>query len=326
MNDEELHNLTKNNESVIFSRVDPKDKLRIVKALQDQDEVVAVTGDGVNDSPALKKADVGVAMGEKGTDVAKEASELVLLDDSYPTLVNAVEEGRTVYQNLASIVKASMTTNSAELATVMAGLFAVAMWNLAMPILIIQILAIDLLAEIMPLTFLTFDPPTEGTMKRPPRNLSDQIINKVSGVEIMLLGTIIGFLAFLNFNVGMGDVFITTGNISAHALTYAKATTLSYLTIASCQWVNIQSRRGRNRTIFNLKEFFSNKILLSSTLASILIVFFIGLRAPVISGLLGFAPVGTLWIYPLAAAGVYLIVFEIMKFMKRRNAATENPD
>lgn len=118
----------------------------------------------------------------------------------------------------------------------------------------------------------------------------------------------------------MGDLFITTGTVSVHALAYAKATTLSYLTIAACQWVNIQSRRGRNRSIFNKEEFFSNKILLLSTLASILIVFFVGLRAPVISDLLGFAPVGTDWIWPLTAAGVYLGVFELMKFMKRRKS------
>lgn len=317
----ELDDLTRNYESVIFSRVDPEDKLRIVEALQNQDEVVAVTGDGVNDSPALKKADVGVAMGKKGTDVAKEASELVLLDDSYPTLVNAVEEGRTVYQNLSSIVKASMTTNSAELATVMAGLFAVAMWDLAMPIFIIQILAIDLLAEIMPLTFLTFDPPTEDTMKRPPRDLSDHIINRVSGVEIMLLGTLIGFLAFMNFNIGLGGLSVTTTLADTMPLTYVKATTLSYLTIASCQWVNILSRRGRDRSIFHGKEFFSNKVLLASTVASILIVLFIGLRAPVVSGLLKLAPAGTMWIWPITAAGVYLGVFELMKFIKRRKAS-----
>ncbi|HSG27065.1 MAG TPA: HAD-IC family P-type ATPase, partial [Candidatus Krumholzibacterium sp.] len=153
ISDERLAEVMHENDSIIFSRVDPADKLRIVTILEENGEVVAVTGDGVNDAPALRKADIGVAMGKIGTDVAKEASELILLDDSFPTLVHAVREGRTIYDNLRKTVLASMTTNAAELFVVLLGLTAVALRNWAIPILAIQILAIDLLAEIMPLTF-----------------------------------------------------------------------------------------------------------------------------------------------------------------------------
>lgn len=168
MSDRELTEILMSHKSIIFSRVAPEDKLRIVKLLEAQDEVVAVTGDGVNDAPALKRAAIGVAMGQTGTDVAKEAAELVLLDDSFPTLVEAVKEGRTIYNNLRKTVLASMTTNMAELMVVLLGLAGVAMKNWAIPILAIQILAIDLLAEVLPLTCLTFDPPDEGIMKMPP--------------------------------------------------------------------------------------------------------------------------------------------------------------
>ncbi|HPI98518.1 MAG TPA: HAD-IC family P-type ATPase, partial [Synergistales bacterium] len=177
MNDQELTGILLATDSVIFSRVAPEDKLRIVKLLQAQGEVVAVTGDGVNDAPALKRAAIGVAMGQTGTDVAKEAAELILLNDSFPTLVEAVREGRTIYNNLKKTVIASMTTNVAELVVVLSGLVGVALWDWAIPILAIQILAIDLLAEVMPLTFLTFDPPSRGIMKEPPRDLRAHIMN-----------------------------------------------------------------------------------------------------------------------------------------------------
>jgi Ca2+-transporting ATPase len=118
MPDAKLKEFMKDNESLIFSRMSPEDKLRIVKMLKDQGEIVAVTGDGVNDAPALKSAHIGVAMGSIGTDVAKEASELILLDDSFSTLVYAIREGRTIYNNLKKTIIASLTSNGAELSRI----------------------------------------------------------------------------------------------------------------------------------------------------------------------------------------------------------------
>ncbi|MBS3790109.1 MAG: HAD-IC family P-type ATPase [Candidatus Thermoplasmatota archaeon] len=315
--DEELKEMMEDKSSMIFSRVDPEDKLRIVKLLEDEDEIVAVTGDGVNDAPALKRAHIGVAMGQKGTDVAKEASELVLLDDSFPTLVHAVREGRTIYNNLKKTVLASMTTNGAELTTVLAGLAAIGLlgWSeWAIPILVIQILAIDLLAEIMPLTFLAYDPPSEEMMTSPPRSREEHILNLPRSVEVIFLGLLIGSLAAGNFWL----YFYRQGlSLTGSKLPeYAAATTISYLTLAYCQFANIMSRRYEYDSIFS-KNFFSNKIIVYSIIASIGLVF-LGVYGPYISNFLAFASIGLMeWLQVLGAMAIFLGVFEIIKLIKR---------
>jgi Ca2+-transporting ATPase len=320
MTDEQLTEVMQTYESLIFSRVDPADKLRITKLLEGRGEIVAVTGDGVNDAPALKRAHIGVAMGQTGTDVAKEAAELVLLDDSFPTLVHAVQEGRTIYDNLRKTVLASMTTNAAELALVLLGLAGVALKNWAIPILAIQILAVDLLAEIMPLTLLAFDPPSEGLMRRPPRTQEDHILNLPASAEVVFFGLLIGVLGFANFalymarnDVTLGVEAVASGQLALH---YARATTLAYLTIAYCQFANIMSRRHDYTTIFH-RSFWTNRILLGSIVVSIGLVF-LGVYGPLISRFLAFAgPRPVDWLYVLGSAAVFLGVFEALKALKR---------
>ncbi len=316
MDDAKLTEILLATDSVIFSRVAPEDKLRIVKLLQAQGEVVAVTGDGVNDAPALKRAAIGVAMGMTGTDVAKEAAELILLDDSFPTLVEAVREGRTIYNNLKKTVIASMTTNVAELVIVLLGLLGVALWNWPIPILAIQILAIDLLAEVMPLTFLTFDPPTEGIMHEPPRDLNAHIMNLSSSLEVLFLGTLIGILAFGNFGFFMSRTGITLSPDAMGTINFAKATTLTYLTVAYCQFVNIFSRRYELNTIFS-RNFFSNRVLVGSVIFSIFMVY-LGTNVPFVRSFLYFSPPSIKdFMYVLGAGAIFLGTFEALKLMKR---------
>lgn len=317
LSDEELADVMKREQSLIFSRVDPEDKLRIVSLLENAGEVVAVTGDGVNDAPALRKADIGVAMGRIGTDVSKEAAELVLLDDSFPTLVHAVREGRTIYRNLRKTVLASLTTNVAELVVVLLGLAAVAARNWAIPILAIQILAIDLLAEIMPLTFLTYDPPPDDVMKRPPRRIAEHIVNTWTSLEVVFLGFVIGALSFANYALFMGRVGteFSVDTAAADPL-YWRGTTICYLTIGFCQFVNILSRRRDRRSLFG-RGFFSNPVLLWSILGSIALIL-IAINVPLIRDFLRFAaPAPVDWLWVLGAGGAYLLVFEAMKLFKR---------
>jgi Ca2+-transporting ATPase len=324
MSDDDLITAMQREQSLIFSRVDPEDKLRIVELLEGQKQVVAVTGDGVNDAPALKRADIGVAMGKIGTDVAKEAAELVLLDDSFPTLVDAIREGRTIYNNLRKTVLASLTTNMAELVVVLLGLAAVALRNWAIPILAIQILAIDLLAEIMPLTFLTFDPPSERVMQSPPRNIEDHIMNRYTSTEVIFLGFLIGVLSFANFALFMFREGVTLTVDNADTLLYARGTTLSYLTIAFCQFANILSRRHEYTSIFN-RNFWENKILLWSIVGSIALTGVV-IFGPYISDFLRFARPSLIDVlYVLGAAGVFLCSFELLKVYKRLRRRTKTP-
>ena len=318
MDDNKLKKVLKGRRSIIFSRVDPADKLRIVKILEEEGEIVAVTGDGVNDAPALRKAHIGVAMGRRGTDVAKEASRLVLLDDSFPTLVNAIEEGRTIYTNLKKTVYSSLTTNIAELSLVLFGLVGVALWNYPIPILAVQVLAIDLIGEIMPLTFLTFDPPTKDVMIAPPRDPAEHIVNRRTSTEFILLGILIGGLAFSNFIFFMQREGVTLSVDDTNILLYFQVTALAYATIVFCQYINILQWRYDYISIFN-RNIFNNKILLGSIVISVGLVL-IAIYAPFISDFLVFSGLDlTDWGFVILAAVIYLFVFELLKILRKKS-------
>lgn len=181
----------------IYARVSPEHKMKIVSALQDNNEIVAMTGDGINDAPALKKADIGVAMGIVGTDVSKQASDMVLLDDNFTTIVKAVEMGRTIYDNIRKFICYMLTANFAE--TVMM-VFALAI-GLPLPLLPIHILWINLFAEGLPAFALSMEPTEKEVMKRPVRPPGESVFAKGIGIHIIWVGSLMGLISLILMTV-----------------------------------------------------------------------------------------------------------------------------
>jgi len=189
LSDEELQRLA--GEVRVYARVSPEQKIRIVKALQARGEFVAMTGDGVNDAPALKRASIGVAMGAKGTDVAREAADMVLLDDNFATIVGAVREGRRIFDNIRKFIKYTMTSNSGEIWT----LFLAPFLGLPVPLLPIHILWINLITDGLPGLALTTEPAEPGVMRRPPRHPQENIFAHGMWQHIVWVGLLIGGLS-----------------------------------------------------------------------------------------------------------------------------------
>lgn len=246
----------------VFSRVAPEDKLRIVEIAKQSGHVVAVTGDGINDAPALKRADIGVAMGKTGTDVAKDAAEIVLLDDSFSTLVGAIEQGRLTYRNIHKAARCALTDNAGELFVILISLAGQAIFHVPLAITAIQILAIDIVAEMFPITALGWDKAQRNLMRDTPRKLSDHIINRRAIAEFVGFGLLSAALAYLNFLFFFDRRGISPQYIDPHSTLYFKATILTYITIVLCQFVNLMLVRSDEHENFFTRYIWSNKKLL----------------------------------------------------------------
>jgi Ca2+-transporting ATPase len=298
---------------VIFSRVSPEDKLRIVGLLQDAGQVVAVTGDGINDAPALKKADIGVAMGKAGTDVAKQSAEIILLDDSFGTLVNAVQQGRTIFQNIRKATLSCFTSNAAELVVNLASLAVVSAFHIPLAISIMQILAIDLIAELFPIAALGRDKADGDLMHQPPRDRRQHILNKYSVADLLWCGLLIGGLAFANYLL-----FFDRNNIDPSGLTggtpiHLQATTLTYLTIVLCQLANILLRRS-SRGLFSRYQLHNRTLWLAFGFSFFCVANII--YNPWMAPLFRSAPLNlTDWMYALAAAAIFIAIRELQRHM-----------
>jgi magnesium-transporting ATPase (P-type) len=182
-------------EEVIFARVSPEHKLRVVDALRHRGEVVAVTGDGVNDAPALRRADIGIAMGRTGTDVAKEAAEMILLDDSFATIVAAIEEGRAVYNNFKKVTVQVFSHNLGELLPIVFGV----LFRTPLPLTALQVLSIDMGTDVLPSLALGAELPEAGVLDAPPRSQRESLLNREVVARILLLGTIVAATAIAGF-------------------------------------------------------------------------------------------------------------------------------
>jgi Ca2+-transporting ATPase len=232
----------------VYARVSPEHKLKIVQALQDQGHIVAMTGDGVNDAPALRKADIGVAMGITGTDVAKEAADMVLLDDNFATIVSAVEEGRTIYDNIRKFVKYTLTSNAGELLVMLIAPFL----GMPLPLLPLQILWINLVTDGLPGLALTLEPAERGTMRRPPHEPKESIFGRGMGRDILWVGLLMALVS-----LGVGYWGWSTGNPAWQ--------TMVFTTLVLSQLGNAMALRSERDSLFT-SGFFSNPAMLGTVL------------------------------------------------------------
>jgi Ca2+-transporting ATPase len=297
------------NRAIIFSRVSPDDKFRIVDLLMKQGEIVAVTGDGVNDTLSLKRADIGIAMGKSGSKVAQEAANMILLDDNFSTIVVAVKEGRTIFRNLEKTIKTNLSSNVAELTCVLFG-FAGAFLGIATPILAVQILLIDMVGEMFPLIMLTYDPPEKTIMEEAPRNPKDKILTKDTMKGIVFSGTVMGLASYGAFLIE----YFHNHHLSNH---YEKAITVTFISIIFSQYANLLSRRTYGPALG--KYLFSNRNLLLAFLFSISCILLI-VYVPALNLYFHTSPLMPVdWLFPVAAGTICLIIYELRKKIKSIN-------
>ncbi|MBI5809682.1 MAG: cation-transporting P-type ATPase, partial [Deltaproteobacteria bacterium] len=245
--------------AALFARVTPKDKLRVVTALQDNGEVVAVTGDGVNDAPALKKADIGIAMGLRGSPVAKEAAEIVLSDDNFASIVEAVREGRAVYANIKKFVTYIFASNIPEIVP----FIVFVIFKVPLPLTVMQILAVDLGTDVLPALGLGVEPPEAGIMKEPPRPRTSRLLDMRTLLSAYLfLGPIEAVLCLSAFFFAywMRGWVQGTPRPDAGSI-YAAATTMSFAGIVASQMGNVFACRTDKDSVFKA-GFFKNRFVL----------------------------------------------------------------
>ncbi len=289
----------------VFSRVAPEDKLRIVEIVKRSGHVVAVTGDGINDAPALKRADIGVAMGRTGTDVAKNAAEIILLDDSFTTLVGAIEQGRLTYQNIRKAARCVLTANAGELFTVLLGLAAVAAFQIAPAITPIQILAIDIVAQLLPITALGWDAPLSRLMKEQPRNLHNHIINRRAVLGFIGFGALAALLSYGNYLFFFIRHDLSPQSIATDTPLYLQATTLTWLTLVLCLNVYLLFERADAHENFFTSYLWSNKKLLAAFGGSFFLIINI-IYNPWVAPYFSTGPLTAMdWLTALAAAGLF---------------------
>ena len=241
----------------VFARVSPEHKVKIVKAFKAQGNIVSMTGDGVNDAPSLKFADIGVAMGITGTDVSKGASDMILTDDNFTTIVRAIEEGRNIYNNIKKSVIFLLSCNLGEVVAI----FASILFYWPVPLLPTQILWINLVTDTLPAIALGIDPGDKDVMKEKPRNPQESFFAGGAGVRALVGGTLIGLLTLAAFYYGLYEHGFSMGDqeIPDNVLTYAR--TMAFVVLAASQLFYSMSMRSATKSIFQV-GLFSNKPLL----------------------------------------------------------------
>jgi Ca2+-transporting ATPase len=290
----------------VYARVAPEHKVRIVKAWQSHNEIVAMTGDGVNDAPALKQADIGAAMGIVGTDVAKGAADMVLTDDNFATIVSAVEEGRRIYDNILKTIQFLLSTNIGEIFL----LLITAVFNWGTPLLPIHILWINLVTDSLPALALSIDPPEDNIMNRKPRNSKRGFMTRGMVWRIMYQGIMIGAIPLAAFLIGKKDGGLILGQ------------TMAFATLAFAQLIHVRNLHSNTRSSLAISPL-KNKALIAAIFASAALALLVLIVPPVREAFKFTEMDGKHWMITGLMSLIPLLVVDIFKLFRINGTRNE---
>jgi len=293
----------------VYARVSPEHKLRIVKAWRQRGEVVAMTGDGVNDAPAVKEADIGVAMGITGTDVTKEVSDMVVMDDNFASIVAAVEEGRGIYDNIRKFVHYLLSCNAGEILT----MFVASLVGLPAPLLPIHILWINLVTDGMPALALGVDPTDPGIMNRPPRRPDESVLTRGRALLMVTQGALIAFCSLL--------AFCLVYYVEQEGL--KRAMTATFIVLSCSQIFHSFNCRSNTVSLFKVGLFTNPKLIMAALISfglQMAVVY-----VPFLQAIFKTEPLGLFdWILVLLISSLPLWVMELIKAAHRRHPFLKN--
>ena len=300
MSDSEL--VKKVNKIRVFARVSPNHKLRIVRAFKKNNNIVAMTGDGVNDAQAIKEADIGVAMGISGTDVTKEAAAMVLMDDNFATIVSAVEEGRVIYDNIRKFIRYLLSCNLGEVLT----MFLASLFYLPNPLTPIQILFVNLATDGLPAIALGVDPPDKDIMRQSPREKNEGIFARGLWEKIIVRGSLIGVCTLLSFMSGR-----------YYGMDLATCRTITMCTLVMSQLLHVFECRSERHSIFEI-NIFSNIYLLGAVLVSMTMICCI-LYIPFLSGIFNTVALNLgQWLLVIFFSGIIFLINSVYLLIKSK--------
>lgn len=290
----------------VYARVAPEHKVRIVKAWQSKGDIVAMTGDGVNDAPALKQSDIGVSMGLVGTEVAKDASDIILTDDNFATIVNAVEEGRRIYDNILKAIQFLLSSNVGEVLLI----FIASLFALGNPLTPILILWINLVTDSLPALALSFDKAEKDVMQRRPRDPKKGFFTKGMIGRIIYQGATVGLISLFAFLLGNKDEGTVLGQ------------TMAFAVLGFSQLFHVRNLHSNTRSSF-ATSLFSNMLLFWAILVSGFLLLVI-LLVPAFRDIFKLAEMDTMhWLYVLGLSLIPIIVVEFVKAIKLNHSKDE---
>lgn len=311
MSDESLRRDVK--DYSVYARVAPEHKVRIVQAWQSQGQIVAMTGDGVNDAPALKQADIGVSMGIVGTEVAKDASDVILTDDNFATIVGAVEEGRRIYDNILKAIQFLLSANVGEVLLI----FIASIFNIGNPLTPILILWINLVTDSLPALALSMDPAEKDIMTRRPRDPKQGFFTKGMIWRIFYQGATIGLISLVAYLIGRRDG-IEAGLEDPEVL----GRTMAFAVLGFSQLLHVRNLHSNKRSSFRT-SIFSNLPLLGAIFLSALLLLAV-LLIPAVSRIFGVMPMDSIhWLYVGALSLVPILVVELVKLLRLNHTKDE---